>query len=389
MRFGINKRAFALIHLDRLQHNAREIQKKLGHTHMMAVIKADAYGHGAIFAAKALTEMGVKWFAVSSIDEAIDLRKHNFTQNILILGYTPPECVHLLCKYDIIPTVFSFSYAKKINNALNGKQRLSVHIKLDTGMNRLGICCTKDPFSALEEIKKIIALPYLKAEGIFSHICHADSFASDAVQFTQGQIDCFLRIISLLEEQKIKIKFKHLQNSACILLHRASDLDLARAGIILYGLDVSQELRDRSLQPVLELKASVSMVKSVAKGDYIGYGRSFRAEQDMTVATVPVGYADGYSRKLSNVGKVLIQGKEVPIVGKICMDQFMADVTGLSIKEGDEAVLIGRQGDKEITAQQVADWIDSISYEVVCMISKRVPRVYMQDGKEIAAQKMV
>ena len=382
-----SKRSWASIDLDALKANASYIQKKLGETQMIGTVKADGYGHGAIYTAKTLSNLGVNWLSVSNINEAIELREGGIDGSILILGYTPPEMAPELCKYGITQAVFSVSYAKKLSEAL-GDKKLPVHIKLDTGMGRLGINC--EPVEeALDSLRAIYELKNLKVDGVFSHLCHADSLESSAAEFTKKQEKLFREITEKMEEEGLCCGKRHLQNSAAILTGVGAGFELARPGVILYGLNPSSEVVDSNLKPVLSLKTVVSMSKWMPEGHPIGYGRTFYTSKNTKVATVPIGYADGYSRQLSGKATAIVNGKVVPIIGTICMDQMMLDVTAAQAKVGDEVTLIGKAGGEEITASDLAEKIGTINYEIVCMISKRVPRVYYENGKEIGVVQMV
>lgn len=382
-----SKRSWASIDLDALKENASYIQKKLGDAQMIGTVKADGYGHGAVYTAKTLSNLGVNWFSVSNINEAIELREGGIDGSILILGYTPPEAAPELCKYGITQAVFSVSYARELSEAL-GEKKLPVHIKLDTGMGRLGISC--EPIEeALENLRAIYELKNLKVDGVFSHLCHADSLEKSADEFTKRQEELFREVTNKMEEEGLCCGKRHLQNSAAILRGVGTGFELARPGVILYGLNPSGEVVDPNLKPVLSLKTVVSMVKWMPEGRPIGYGRTFYTGEKTKVATVPIGYADGYSRLLSNKGTAIVNGKVVPVIGTICMDQMMLDVTPVQVKAGDEVTLIGKVGEEEITANDLAEKIGTINYEIVCMISKRIPRVYWENGKKVGTMQMV
>lgn len=382
-----SKRSWASIDLDALKENASYIQKKLGDAQMIGTVKADGYGHGAVYTAKTLSHLGVNWFSVSNINEAIELREGGIDGSILILGYTPTQAAPELCKYGITQAVFSVSYARELSEAL-GEKKLPVHIKLDTGMGRLGISC--EPIDeALENLRAIYELKNLKVDGVFSHLCHADSLEKSAAEFTKRQERLFREVTSKMEEEGLCCGKRHLQNSAAILRGVGTGFELARPGVILYGLNPSNEVVDPNLKPVLSLKTVVSMVKWMPEGRPIGYGRTFYTGKKTKVATVPIGYADGYSRLLSNKGTAIVNGKVVPVIGTICMDQMMLDVTPVQVKAGDEVTLIGKVGEEEITASDLAEKIGTINYEIVCMISKRIPRVYWENGKKVGTMQMV
>lgn len=353
-------------------HNYNEIKKCVSEkVKLMPVIKADGYGHGAATFAKLLKD-DAEYFAVATVDEALELRQNGIETPILVLGHTFPSEQEDAIKNDVTLTVTSFDDAVNISNEAQMLNKTAiVHIALDTGMGRIGFI--PDEKSA-EEVKEISRLSNLCVEGVFTHFSTADE--AD-FSFTELQARKFSDFRNMLCERDVEIKYYHASNSGAIMQHRDFHFDMARAGIILYGLYPSDEVETAvlDLKPVMELISHVAFVKSVNKGDSISYGRTFIAEKEMKIATVPVGYADGYPRLLSNKGRVIINGKYAPIVGRICMDQFMVDVSEIdNINVGDEVILIGSQNGKSVTADEIARLTDTINYEVVCGISKRVPR---------------
>lgn len=375
------RRTWAEINLDNLAHNYRHITRQLGTTRVIATVKADAYGHGEQRVASTLEQLGAQWFSVSNIDEAMALRRHGIRGDILILGFTPLEDAKELAEHRLTQTVFSHEYALELSNWAQAHQVvLPVHIKIDTGMTRIGFLCNGYE-NDLKGVRSLYALPGLRITGIFSHLSHADSTDPDAVAFTQAQARHFDETVSALKQLGCDPGLTHLQNSAGVIRLEGGSYDLARPGISLYGLNPSAEVTDGELRPVLQLKSVISMVKQVGNGIPVGYGRSYVTSAPTKIATVPVGYADGYSRLLSNKGSVLVGGKLAPIIGNVCMDQLMIDVTGTDAAPGDEVTLIGTDGNLSVSADDLADLIGTISYEIVCMISKRVPRVYYQNGK--------
>lgn len=380
------KRTFARINLNNLIYNARSYQSALPNgTQLMCVVKANAYGHGVKAVTKCLqNDLGVKWFGVSNIDEAVELRENGISGEILILGCTPPSQADRLIKYNIIQACLDLDYAEALDKAASGKVR--VHIKLDTGMSRIGILCD-DTSSAVCEAKKIYELDNLSVEGIFTHLCVADSKKADNISFTDLQIKKIKSVCDALKAQGCDPGVCHWLNSAGGIYTKSDGSALARLGIILYGLYPNHSLAvPVKMKPVMELISTVSMVKTVKKGSDIGYGRTFTANVDMRIATVAAGYADGFPRLLSNKGEVIINGRRCRIVGNVCMDQFMADVTGLDVKPGDSVTLIGQSGSEKITADDIADLCHTIGYEITCGITKRVPRVILKDGKEIGVE---
>lgn len=344
-------------------------------TEVMAVVKADAYGHGAVEVCRKLMAIGVELFAVSNIDEAIELRKKDITGEILVLGYTSIECVDELYRYGITQTLLSEEYAEKIKNA---GLDIKCQFAIDTGMNRIGLNAADE--NTCEEIIRKYA-DELNLNGIFTHLCVADSDSFENKEYTQKQVSLFETVAERVSD--LKLRYIHCMNSAGGLFCKLPKItNCIRLGIIMYGLkpDTSNILPD-GIEPVLSWKSVVSMVKQISCGESIGYGRTFFAEKTMWIATIPTGYADGYRRDLSNKGYVLLHGYKAPIVGRICMDQMMVDVTvikeaGQDVNVGDEVVLIGKSGEYQITADDMGEMIGTIGYEIVCGISKRVPRKY-------------
>lgn len=372
------KRAWAEINLSALEHNIKEISSMLcENTEIMAVIKADAYGHGEGDILKKLCECGIRYFAVSNLDEAMSVRKHCPDGEILILGYTPPEYAPELIQHDIIQGVLSLDYANELNENAHGKVRC--HIKIDTGMGRIGLKFSS-PEKCADEAQRIIALEKIRVEGIYTHFAVADTPDSESEQYTENQADFIIRVYDILKERGICLEHLHFLNSAGLCHHNNSRSTLARAGIIMYGLLPNYPVKvPIDIKPVMSLKAVVSQVKELHAGDSVSYGRTYIAPEDkIKAATVTVGYADGYSRLLSGKAEVLVRGKRCPIIGRICMDQLVLDVTNVGdVSEGDIVTLIGRDGNEEITADQLAALYGAIGYEVVCGISKRVPRIYI------------
>ena len=383
----ILRRTWAEIDLDALARDFAAVRQAANpNAKVCCVIKADAYGHGAVRMAQELETLGADWFAVSNLEEALQLRLAAIQRPVLVLGYTPPEEAASLAKYAISQCVYSLDYARELSQyAQQAGATVRIHVKIDTGMSRLGFYyqdISRDE-ATVQEVKQACSLPGLFPEGIFTHFAVSDEGkAGDA--FTMRQFGCFKEMIESLEREGIHFAVRHCANSAAVFDYPLSHLDMVRAGIVLYGLYPSEEVRNRpQLQPVLSLRSVVSHVKTVLPGATVSYGRKFTAQQEMRVATVPVGYADGYPRILSAKGaQVLIGGKRCPILGRVCMDQLMADVTQLpEVQVGDLVTLIGQDGEEAITADELAALEGSINYEVVCGLSKRVPRVYWKNGR--------
>ena len=367
------KRVYASISKEALIYNIENIRNSLNKdTLIMTVVKADAYGHNADEVTK-IIDPYADFYAVAIIEEALCLRKSGVTKPIMILGYTSPCYFKQAVCNNIRVTVFTYEAAEKLSViAKECNMTAYIHIALDTGMGRIGFQCTKED---AEIVLKITMLENIEIEGIFTHFATADEADKS---FSLEQEKKFSSFNHMLKEKGVNIKIKHIANSAAIIELTQFAINMARPGIILYGLYPSDEVNKNNLmlKPVMELVSNVVFVKNIKKGDTVSYGRTFTATKDMTVATIPVGYADGYPRLLSNNGRVIINGKYAPIIGRICMDQFMVDVTDiLNVKEGDEAVLMGKRGQCEISADEIAKITGTISYEVVCDIGKRVPRI--------------
>lgn len=374
------RRVYTEINLDAIKHNIIEIQKLLkGKSKVMPIIKADGYGHGAVPIAKFLQEEDIDKFGVATIEEAVALRKNNIHKPLLVLGYTPNNQVIDLVKYDLIQTVFKYSMAEAISKmAKECNKNVKIHLKIDTGMGRIGFLPNKE---SIELIKNIYNLPNIEIEGIFTHFSKADEVDKT---YTKHQLSVFNKFVRDLEEVGVCIPIKHAANSAGIIDVEEAHFDLVRLGIATYGLYPSDDVNKRiiSLKPALSLISHIIYIKEVEKGTYISYGGTYKTKDRAKIATIPVGYGDGYDRGLSSKGRVLIRGQYAPIVGRVCMDQFMVDVTNIKgVADDDEVVLIGKQGEKNITVDEIASLIGTINYEVVCQLGKRIPRVYKQNSK--------
>ena len=377
-----NNRVKAVISLDAVEQNFREMRKNIAEdTKMIAVVKADAYGHGAVPIAHLIENHDYIWgFAAATAEEAVHLRQAGITKPILILGIVFDEYFPELVQYDIRPAVCEYDEAKKLSDeAVLQNKTVHIHIALDTGMTRIGYA---DIPESVEEIKKIAELPNLEIEGMFTHFARADEYDRSPAMV---QLERYQDFSKRVEEAGVDIPLHHCSNSAGIIRVPEANLSIVRAGITIYGIYPSSEVeRDIvKLAPVMELKSHITYVKDVPAGAAISYGGTYVADKKKRVATIPVGYADGYPRQLSNKGWVLIHGKKAPILGRVCMDQFMADVTEIdNVKKGDEVTLLGRDGDEFISIEEMGDLCGRVSYEFACDISPRVPRVYIKDGKE-------
>lgn len=380
------KRTWAVVHLDRLVRNLQQIRAALPEgTKVMGVVKADGYGHGDKYIARELMRHGVDFFAVSNLEEALSLRRGGVTCDILVLGFTPVSCAGELCRGGISQTVFSGEYAAGLNaECVRQKVRVKAHIKVDTGMGRIGIPENPGHPSA-EEIAAICGLSNLEPVGIFSHLSSADALDGASAAYTRMQVEAFQRAVEALARRGIHFPVKHLQNSAGIAFLPELHYDYARAGIVLYGAAPSGESVPFPLEPVMELKTVISMVKEIGPGMAVSYGRTFVSDRPMRVASVPIGYADGYPRLLSNRASMLLGGRRVPVIGNVCMDQLMLDVTGVpEVRMGDVVTVVGSDGGESVGFDELAALTGTISYEMMCLIGRRVPRVYVRDGETVA-----
>ncbi len=366
------RRTWAEIDESALLHNLKVIREQAGNCSVMAVVKANAYGHSAKIVAPLLEKNGVDFFAVSNIEEAVTLRELGIQAKILILGYTPPSSVTDLCKYDIAQCVYSSDYAAVLSEAaVREKVTVKVHIKLDTGMGRIGFDCRDEQLSGVDEALKAARSPNFHTEGLFTHFAAADRTEEDEDGFTDAQYDRFTAAFKRFQAAGIDLTYCHCCNSAALCLDHEKHSTLCRAGIVLYGLK-PDGCRDVDFKPVMTVKSVVSMVKEIQEGQTVSYGRTFTAKKPMRVATVSAGYGDGYPRLLSNRGEVLIHGVRAPIVGRVCMDQFMVDVSSIeNVAPEDEVVLFG----EGLPLQELADLCNTIHYELACNVSPRVPRV--------------
>lgn len=380
------KRTWAEISLNAIEHNYNVIRNKVADdTKVCCVIKADGYGHGAVELSQIYEKLGADFFAVSNIDEGIEIRKSGSKLPIAILGYTPVSEAENLAEYDISQAVFSLEYAKELSEkCVEDDCICKMHIKVDSGMSRIGFMCQEFPRDeySIEEICEACCLPNLEVEGLFTHFCVSDEDA-EGREFTNKQYENFIHVRDSLKKRGVDISVVHCSNSGAIEDYPETCCDMVRAGIILYGLAPSSKLADRlDLVPAMTLKTVVAFVKEVQKGATISYGRTFTADRKMKIATVPIGYADGFIRQNAKDGYMMVNGKKAKIVGRICMDQTMLDVTDIEdVKTGDEVVVFGTGENGEPTADSLAENTGTINYETVCLVGKRVPRIYIKDGK--------
>ncbi|MGN0709720.1 MAG: alanine racemase [Anaerovoracaceae bacterium] len=375
--------AWAEINLDNLEYNLNNIRERVGSDkEIIAVVKADAYGCGCIKVAEVLRDLGVRTFAVSTLSEVITLRKSGIRENIIILGLTPDLYADKIAEYDVIPAVCSYDNAKAINDAAAELGRsVSVMIAVDTGMGRIGYRWDEAE-EAAEDIKRIEQLPNIKVKCLFSHFATADTADKEYEKLQHSRFVDFYKTIRSLG---IEIPIKTIANSAACMDIPETHYDAVRPGIILYGFYPSDEVNKANLdlRPCMEIKADIVHLKEINKGDTVGYGRKFTAQRDGTkIATVNLGYADGYPRPYSLVGKVLVGGRYCNIAGNICMDQFMVDVTDVpDVKVGDEVIIMGRdEAGNEVTAEDIAEATGTINYEIICAFGQRLPRVYVRNA---------
>ncbi|HVJ48033.1 alanine racemase [Desulfitobacterium sp.] len=364
---------WAEVDLSALKRNYERI-KAYTQSEIMPIVKADAYGHGAIPVAKTLFEAGARRFGVAMLEEALEI-KHAFPSvKVMTIGYMPVDFARTIVQEDIITGVYQYAQAEALSEAaLAEGKKATIHLKIDTGMGRIGF--RKDTY---QEILRIAELPNLFIEGIYTHFVNSDQLD---LSFAREQLKEFLDLCTRLQTQGINIPIRHAANSAAILQFPEAHLDLVRPGIILYGLPPSQQVGGNSgFEPVMTWKARIAHIKEIEAGETVSYGRTFRAAYPTRVATVPVGYADGLHRALSNRGEMLVNGRRAAIIGRVCMDQTMLDITKIpGIEVGSLVTLLGSDGYERIDASEMARWLESINYEVVCDISKRVPRVYIEE----------
>lgn len=373
-----NTRVYAGINLSAVLHNLEEMHKNIAtNTKIVAVIKTDGYGHGALPIAQAIEHVDYLWgYAVATVDEAMMLIDDGRKKPILVLGISFPEHFDAIVRNDIRSCVCDFETAKKLSAiAVSKDKKCHIHIKIDTGMSRIGFQVNKETANIIYEISK---LPNINIEGLFTHFANADE--ADKTP-TMVQISLFQQMCQMLEQKGIKVPIKHCSNSAGIVDIPEANMNMVRAGIILYGLWPSDDVNKRNmdLQPVMSLKSHISYIKDLEAGRKISYGGVYVTPEEQKIATVPVGYGDGYARSLSDKGYVLVRGQKAPICGRICMDQFMINVSHIDgVRVGDAVTLLGQDGNKCITMEELGDLSERFNYEFACLITPRVPRVYYE-----------
>jgi alanine racemase len=381
-------RSWAEIDMDALAHNMREIRRITSpNSEIAAVVKADAYGHGAIQVAELLLCNGASRLAVSMVDEAVELRRSGITAPILTLGQTDVRRIPEVIEAGLEQTVFSLEFARVLSEQASAAGKtVNIHIKIDTGMNRVGFLPSEESY---EDILTISRLPGIWVEGIFSHFAVADTPDDE---YTRRQFSTFMEALEILEKRGLSVPVRHICNSAGLLRFPEMHLDMVRAGLVIYGMippGCPSPYTDVDLRPAMSLKSSVVLVKSIEEGQTVSYGRRFTAGRESRVVTIPIGYADGYARRLSNRASALLHGQRVPVIGTVCMDMTMLDVTDLSeaVQVGDEAVLFGKQKingkDFYLSVDEIADLLDTVNYEITCLVGKRVPRAYVSNGEII------
>lgn len=377
------KRTWADVSLDNLTHNYTVLRQQVpGSCRFLGVVKADAYGHGAVPVSHHLEELGAEFLAVSNLEEAVQLRRGEVHLPILILGYTPALYARDMAEMEIRQEVHSLAYARELEARLVGTDcRLRVHLKLDTGMARLGFFCREE--GVLEELLAVTRLPHLIVEGMFTHFPVADSLDPADVAFTKEQYQTFRSFAEELEARKCRPEICHCCNSGATILYPEFAMDMIRPGIATYGISPAPELAGRlDLRPLLTLRTTISQIRQYPAGVSVSYGRSYVTPSPRTIAVVSIGYADGLSRKLSGQVSFLLRGVRVPVVGRICMDMCMVDVTDVpGARVGDKVTVLGAGGDDVISVCDLAEQLDTIPYEILCGINKRIPRIYL-DGKK-------
>lgn len=365
------ERAWIELNLDNLEKNIREVKAIIDKKcKIMAVVKANAYGHGIIQISKKLSKIGIKDFAVATLKEALILRENNVKGNILILGFTSIENIEEVIKYDLIQTIIDFEYAKKIND-MNLEDKIKVHIKINTGMNRIGIS-----YKNINDLIKVYKMKNLDILGTYTHLCVADSTLEDDIKFTKSQINNFYNTINILKKQHLNVGKVHIQSSYGILNYNKLKCDFVRLGIIMYGVYSNKGDSTKiklDIKPVLELKSRITSIKCINKYESVSYGRTYIANKTLKIASVSIGYADGYPRNLSNIDtKVFVNGKYAKIIGRICMDQLIIDVSDIEVKQGDIVTLIGRD---KISAENIASKANTITNEFLSRLGDRLERI--------------
>lgn len=379
------KRTWAEVDLGKAERNFRRIRACVPDGCMTAaIVKADAYGSGAVAMAKVFDAVGTEMFGVSNLDEAVQLREAGLDKPILILGFTPADCAAELIKYDVTQSAFSLKYARELSReAVAAGGKIKIHFAVDTGMSRIGFVFDgKQDQTSADEIKQASELPGLETDGAFTHFAVADEPDNP---FTDTQFARFERATELIAACGVKLRVRHCCNSAALLLRPEMSFEMVRPGIILYGLTPAEGMpMPIELEPVMSLKTVVFQIKTLSAGVAVSYGMKYYTDSPRRIATIPIGYADGFTRSMSNCADVLVCGRRAPVVGRVCMDQCMIDVTDIpDVREGSVVTVVGTDGSQTISMEEYAGKMGTINYEASCLIGKRVPRIYIKDGREI------
>lgn len=383
------ERAWAEIDLDAIKNNIRNIREYVKpDAKILCAVKADGYGHGYLQVARTLLDNGADWLAVACIDEAVQLRRCGIKCPILILGHVTEQESETVVKEEITPACFSYELAVSLSRAATKLGiRAKIHVKLDTGMGRVGLRYTEDESinqETIDTILKMAVLPGLDIDGIFTHFSSADEGAGD--DYTKMQYRRFRDACDRLKANGLEIPLRHCCNSAALIRFPEMHMDMVRPGVILYGIkpSVTMDCGRLHLKPAMQFKAKITHIKEVEPGVCVSYGRKFETKKTTKIATLPVGYADGYSRLLSGKSQVIAGGKICDVIGNICMDQCMIDVSSVNnISVGDDVILFGRDKDMEISVESLAEKMGTINYEILCIIGKRIPRIYLKDGRVV------
>lgn len=379
------KRTWAEISLDNLEFNYKSLRAKIpSECRFLGVVKADAYGHGAVPVSRRLVDLGAEYLAVSNLEEAIQLRCAGIRGPILLLGYTPAKHAEELVKLGLRQEVHSLSYARQLNDQLKGtKRRLRIHLKLDTGMSRLGFFAYDHP-KTLDELKQVSQMEHLQIEGVFTHFPVADSCGWPSANFTRTQFERFMQMLSAMEASGIHAEIRHCCNSGGSIQYPEYALDMIRPGIATYGVHPSEDLRDMiELRPVMSLRSTIFQIRDFEPNITVSYGRTYTTEDPTRIAVVGIGYADGLQRSFSGNVSFLLHGKRVPQIGRICMDMCMVDITRVpEAREGDEITIFGTDGEDRIDVSDLSGRLRTIPYEILCDINKRIPRIYLDGENE-------
>lgn len=382
--FVLLRPVWAEIDLDNLKKNYEIIRKRVKDKKIISVVKADAYGHGAVEIAKELETLGSDYFAVATLEEGMELRINGISKPILIFGYIFPKQVNYILDFSLIPTIYSLDFARELNNLCEiRKEKVKVHIKIDTGMGRVGVLWQ----DSVDFIKNVMKFKNLIIEGLYAHFSTADE--SDK-SFSKVQFERFQKVVDSLKKEEIEIPFKHHGNSATVIDLPQYILDGVRCGIMLYGLKPSREIKNINLYPVMSIKAKLIFIKNVPENTPISYGRKYYTKKEATIGTLPLGYADGYPRLLSNKGIVIYRGKRVKVVGTVTMDQIMIDISKFENPQiGEDVIILGKNGKEEVSADEIAKKCRTINYEIVTRIGKRMPKVYIKNGEVIKIKSLL